>query len=115
ALAEAGFTRVSFGMQSAVPQVLATLDRTHDPERLPLVVGWAREAGLAVSLYLIYGAPGVSLAQWRTSVEAAIALEPDHIPAYALTIEPGTKMASQVRRGVLPMPDPDDQATKYEI
>ncbi|MPV49756.1 coproporphyrinogen III oxidase [Pseudactinotalea sp. HY160] len=114
-LAAAGFTRVSFGMQSAVPAVLATLDRTHDPERLPLVVEWARAAGLAVSVDLIYGAPGESVEQWRTSVEAAIALEPDHISAYALTIEPGTKMAAQVRRGQLPMPDPDDQATKYEL
>src|SRR5699024_9744691 len=72
ALADAGFTRVSFGMQSAVPEVLATLDRTHDPERLPLVVGWAREVGLAVSVDLIYGAPGESVEDWRTSVEAAI-------------------------------------------
>ncbi|HEU4807152.1 MAG TPA: radical SAM protein, partial [Homoserinimonas sp.] len=61
ALRRAGFTRVSFGMQSAVPQVLATLERTHDPARIPLVVDWAREAGLEVSLDLIYGTPGESL------------------------------------------------------
>ncbi len=68
-LADGGFTRVSFGMQSAVPHVLAALDRTHDPERIPLVVGWARDAGLDVSLDLIYGTPGESLADWRRSVE----------------------------------------------
>ncbi|SED98087.1 radical SAM family heme chaperone HemW [Ruania alba] len=115
ALAEAGFTRVSFGMQSAVPEVLATLDRTHDPERVPQVVRWAREAGLSVSLDLIYGAPGETLEQWQRSVEAVVALEPDHVSAYALVVEDGTKMAAQVRRGELPMPDPDDEADKYEL
>ncbi|WP_324651221.1 radical SAM family heme chaperone HemW [Georgenia sp. H159] len=114
-LACAGFTRVSFGMQSAVPHVLATLDRTHDPERLPDVVRWAREAGLAVSVDLIYGTPGESAADWRTSLEAAVDLEPDHVSAYALGIEPGTKMGAQVRRGELPMPDDDDAAAKYEV
>ncbi len=114
-LAAAGFTRVSFGMQSAVPHVLATLDRTHDPARLPDVVAWARAAGLAVSVDLIYGTPGESVADWRTSVEAAVALEPDHMSAYALVVEPGTKMGAQVRRGELPMPDDDDAAVKYEI
>src|SRR4051812_38188490 len=72
-LAGAGFTRVSFGMQSAVPHVLATLERTHDPERIPHVVRWARDAGLQVSLDLIYGTPGESLDDWRTSVEQALA------------------------------------------
>ncbi|WP_420111215.1 radical SAM family heme chaperone HemW [Pseudactinotalea sp.] len=115
ALRAAGFTRVSFGMQSAVPHVLATLDRTHDPERVPQVVEWAREAGLAVSLDLIYGTPGESLADWRTSVEAVLALQPDHVSAYALTIEPGTKMHARVRRGELPGVDGDDQAAKYEL
>jgi len=115
ALREAGFTRVSFGMQSAVPHVLATLDRTHDPDRVPQVVAWAREAGLAVSLDLIYGTPGESLQDWRTSVEAVIALQPDHVSAYALTIEPGTKMHARVRRGELPGVDGDDQAAKYEL
>ncbi|PYG01608.1 coproporphyrinogen III oxidase, anaerobic [Georgenia satyanarayanai] len=113
-LADAGFTRVSFGMQSAVPHVLATLDRTHDPARLPDVVRWARDAGLDVSVDLIYGTPGESAADWRTSLETAVALEPDHVSAYALGIEPGTKMGAQVRRGELPMPDDDDAALKYE-
>ncbi|UFU04942.1 radical SAM family heme chaperone HemW [Ruania halotolerans] len=115
ALAEAGFTRVSFGMQSVVPEVLATLDRTHDPERVPQVVRWARAAGLSVSLDLIYGAPGETLAQWQRSIDAVVALEPDHVSAYALVVEQGTKMAAQVRRGELPMPDPDDEADKYEL
>src|SRR5690242_19085404 len=82
ALAEAGFTRVSFGMQSAVPHVLATLDRTHDPRRIPDVVRWARDAGLAVSLDLIYGTPGESLDDWRTSIETALATGVDHVSAY---------------------------------
>jgi oxygen-independent coproporphyrinogen-3 oxidase len=115
ALASAGFTRVSFGMQSAVPSVLRTLDRTHDPERLPDVVRWAREAGLEVSVDLIYGTPGESLEDWRTSLDAAVALDPDHVSAYALVVEPGTKMGAQVRRGELPLPDDDDAATKYEL
>ncbi|MBO3083992.1 radical SAM family heme chaperone HemW [Cellulomonas fengjieae] len=115
ALADAGFTRVSFGMQSAVPHVLATLDRTHDPRRIPDVVRWAREAGLAVSLDLIYGTPGESLDDWRTSVEAALATGVDHVSAYALVVEPGTRMAVQVRRGELELPDGDDQAAKYEL
>ncbi|WP_402469262.1 radical SAM family heme chaperone HemW [Isoptericola aurantiacus] len=114
-LAEAGFTRVSFGMQSAVPHVLATLERTHDPARVPDVVRWAREAGLDVSLDLIYGTPGESQDDWRASVEAALATGVDHVSAYALVVEQGTKMAAQVRRGELTLPDEDDQAAKYEI
>ncbi|RPF20592.1 radical SAM family heme chaperone HemW [Myceligenerans xiligouense] len=115
ALAAAGFTRVSFGMQSAVPSVLATLERTHDPARIPDVVRWARDAGLRVSLDLIYGTPGETLADWRASLEVAIATGVDHVSAYALVVEPGTKMAAQVRRGQLTLPDEDDQAAKYEL
>src|SRR5690606_37712129 len=114
-LAAGGFTRVSFGMQSAVGHVLRTLDRTHDPERIPLVVTWAREAGLEVSLDLIYGTPGESLEDWRSSLESALATGVDHVSAYALVVEEGTKMAAQVRRGELPMPDGDDEAAKYEL
>ncbi len=115
ALAEAGFTRVSFGMQSAVPQVLATLDRTHDPDRVPLVVRWAREAGLQVSLDLIYGTPGETLDDWRTSLEAAIAEQPDHVSAYALIVEDGTALARRIRSGALPAPDDDLQAEQYDL
>jgi putative oxygen-independent coproporphyrinogen III oxidase len=115
ALAAAGITRVSFGMQSQVRHVLAVLDRTHDPLRIPDVVGWAREAGLAVSLDLIYGTPGESLDDWRRSVEAALACAPDHLSAYALVVEDGTKLAARVRRGEVPAPDDDDEADKYEL
>ncbi|GAB2554255.1 radical SAM family heme chaperone HemW [Leucobacter ruminantium] len=115
ALAEAGFTRVSFGMQSAVPSVLATLDRTHTPERVPLVTRWAREAGLQVSVDLIYGTPGESLADWERSIDAALATEPDHISAYALIVERGTKLAAQIRRGEVPAPDEDLHAEMYEL
>ncbi|WP_259365207.1 radical SAM family heme chaperone HemW [Flaviflexus equikiangi] len=114
-LKEAGFTRVSIGMQSAVPHVLATLDRLHTPARVPLVRDWARDAGLSASLDLIYGTPGESLDDWRLSLSEAIAMEPDHISAYGLGIEPGTKMGQQVKRGLLPDTDPDDLAAKYEI
>jgi oxygen-independent coproporphyrinogen-3 oxidase len=114
-LRRGGFTRVSFGMQSAVPHVLATLERTHDPRRIPDVVRWALEAGLAVSLDLIYGTPGESLDDWRLSLETALATGVDHVSAYALVVEQGTKMAVQVKRGLLALPDEDDQAAKYEL
>ena len=113
ALKAAGFTRISFGMQSAVPHVLATLERTHDPEKVPLVVAWAREAGLDVSLDLIYGTPGESLDDWRASVAHALAQNPDHISAYALIVEQGTKLARQIKRGEVATPDDDLQADMY--
>jgi putative oxygen-independent coproporphyrinogen III oxidase len=114
-LKQAGFTRVSFGMQSAVPRVLATLERTHDPERVPLVVAWAREAGLDVSLDLIYGTPGETIEDWRASLDHAIGQRPDHISAYSLIVEDGTKLARQIRRGELVQPDEDLQADFYEL
>ena len=114
-LADAGFTRVSFGMQSAVPHVLKVLDRTHTPSRVPQAVRWAREAGLAVSLDLIYGTPGESLEDWRFSLETALSYGPDHISAYALIVEEGTKLAAQIRRGEVPGIDDDDHAAKYEL
>ncbi|WP_409485415.1 radical SAM family heme chaperone HemW [Arsenicicoccus dermatophilus] len=114
-IAARGFTRVSLGMQSAVPHVLATLDRTHDPRNVERAVRGARQHGLDVSLDLIYGTPGESLADWRTSLESAIELGPDHVSAYALVVEDGTKMAAQVRRGELATPSDDDEAEKYEL
>lgn len=115
-LREGGFNRISFGMQSAVPSVLTKLDRRHTPGRVPAVVGWAREAGFAsVSLDLIYGTPGETLADWEASVAAALAAEPDHISAYALALEPGTKMAADIRRGRLQEIDLDTQADCYEL
>jgi oxygen-independent coproporphyrinogen-3 oxidase len=116
ALREGGFTRVSFGMQSAVPSVLAVLDRTHDPERVPQAVAWARAAGFEqISLDLIYGTPGETLEQWRRSLDAALECAPDHVSAYSLIVEDGTALARQVRSGVLPMPDEDDLADKYQL
>jgi oxygen-independent coproporphyrinogen-3 oxidase len=115
ALARAGFTRVSLGMQSAVPHVLATLERTHRPANVARAVAAAREAGLKVSLDLIYGTPGESLSDWRASLEAVLELEPDHVSAYALVIEPGTRMGAQLRRGEVASTDPDVQADMYEL
>jgi putative oxygen-independent coproporphyrinogen III oxidase len=114
-LAGAGFNRISMGMQSAVPHVLATLDRTHDPEKIPEVARWVKEAGLELSLDLIYGTLGESIDDWRRSLDVALSNEVDHISAYSLIVEPGTKMGAMVRRGQLPMPDEDDLADKYEI
>ena len=109
-----GFTRISFGMQSAVPHVLATLDRVHSPGRPQQAVAEARAAGFeSVSLDLIYGTPGESAQDWETSLDAALAAEPDHVSAYALIVEEGTRLATQVRRGLLPMTDDDDLADKY--
>jgi len=113
-LREGGFNRISFGVQSAVPHVLATLDRTHDPARVPEAVRWAREAGFEqVSVDLIYGTPGESMDDWRASLEHAISLEPDHVSAYALIVEKGTAFARRVARGEVPMPDDDTMADKY--
>jgi len=113
-LAAQGFTRISFGMQSAVPHVLATLDRVHSPGRPQQVIREAKAAGFAsTSLDLIYGTPGESLDEWRTSVEAALSAEPDHLSAYALIVEDGTRLAARIRRGELPEPDEDDLADKY--
>src|SRR5262249_11391149 len=113
--AEQGVTRVSLGMPSAVGHVLATLDRTHDADRVPEAAGWARAAGLSVSLDLIYGTPGETLNDWRRSLDAALACRPDHLSAYALVVEPGTRLAARVRRGELPGTDQDDLADKYEL
>lgn len=109
-----GFNRISFGVQSAVSHVLATLDRTHNPDNVPQAVKWAREAGFAqLSVDLIYGTPGESMADWRASIEQAIALEPNHISAYALIVEQGTAFARKVNRGEVLMPDDDETADKY--
>jgi len=113
-LREGGVNRVSFGMQSSVSHVLRVLDRTHDPRRVPQVVQWARAAGFdQVSLDLIYGTPGESLDDWRTSLDAALSCEPDHVSAYALIVEEGTALARQIRRGEVAMTDDDDLADKY--
>jgi putative oxygen-independent coproporphyrinogen III oxidase len=115
-LRDGGFTRISLGMQSAAPHVLAVLDRVHQPGRPEQCVAWARAAGFDhVSLDLIYGTPGESDGDWRLSVQRAIDAGPDHISAYSLIVEPGTRLAARVRRGELPMPDEDVLADRYLI
>ncbi|MHA6512052.1 radical SAM family heme chaperone HemW [Tessaracoccus sp. Z1128] len=113
-LRAAGFTRISLGLQSVVPHVLRVLERQHTPRRGLEAAGWAREAGFEhVSLDLIYGTPGESLDDWRASLDAVASAPVDHVSAYSLIVEEGTRLAAQVRRGEVPMPDDDDLADKY--
>lgn len=114
-LSRAGFTRISLGMQSAVPSVLSTLDRTHNPNSVGPAVASAQEAGLEVSVDLIYGTPGETLSQWRQSLDAALELGTGHISAYALIVEEGTALERRIRRGELPQPDDDLEADMYEL
>ncbi|SDE62624.1 radical SAM family heme chaperone HemW [Auraticoccus monumenti] len=113
-LVEHGFTRISFGMQSARRHVLKVLDRVHSPGRPQQVARWAREAGFEhVSLDLIYGTPGESLEDWRDSLGSALEGGPDHVSAYALIVEEGTRLAARIKRGEVSMIDDDDLADKY--
>ncbi|MDQ2797755.1 MAG: radical SAM family heme chaperone HemW [Actinomycetota bacterium] len=115
-LRAAGFTRISLGMQSAVPKVLAVLDRTHQPGRPEQAVAEARAAGFEhVNLDLIYGSPHETDADWQASLDAAIGAGPDHVSAYALVVEDGTALARQVAQGVVPAPDDDALADRYVI
>ena len=115
-LRAAGYTRVSLGMQSAAPHVLATLDRVHSPGRAPAAAREALAAGFDhVSIDLIYGTPGENDDDLRRSIDAAIEGGVDHISAYALTIEDGTAMGRRVRRGELPPTDDDVLAQRYEL
>jgi oxygen-independent coproporphyrinogen-3 oxidase len=115
AFADAGVTRVSVGMQSAVPRVLSILDRTHEPASVGTAVAWAKEAGLQTSVDLIYGTPGETLDEWRASLSAAIALETDHVSAYSLIVEEGTALERRIRRGELDPIDDDTHADMYEM
>jgi putative oxygen-independent coproporphyrinogen III oxidase len=109
---QGGVTRMSFGVQSMVPHVLDALGRTHDPDNVRRAVEGARAAGFdTFNCDLIYGAVGESVADWETTVEAMLALDPPHISAYGLTVESGTPLADDPARH----PDDDDQATKYAI
>lgn len=111
-----GFNRMSFGMQSAREHVLQVLDRRHTPGRPARAVREAREAGFDhVNLDLIYSTPGESDDDWRASLAAAIEAGPDHVSAYSLIVEDGTKLAARIRRGELPMPDDDVAADRYLI
>jgi putative oxygen-independent coproporphyrinogen III oxidase len=115
-LREVGFTRISFGMQSAVPHVLAVLDRTHTPGGALRAVADARAAGFdRISLDLIYGTPGESLADWESTVCAALSAQVGHVSAYALIVEPGTRLAAAVRRGAIEAPDDDVMADMYDL
>jgi oxygen-independent coproporphyrinogen-3 oxidase len=103
-------------MQSAVPHVLKVLDRTHRSENLVSATQWAKEVGFDhISVDLIYGTPGESLNDWKVSIDAALALPIDHISAYALIVEQGTKLARQVNSGEITMPDDDETAEKYRM
>jgi oxygen-independent coproporphyrinogen-3 oxidase len=113
-LIAAGFNRISFGMQSSNPEVLKVLDRTHNPENVRKAVDMARAAGFSsVSVDLIYGSPGESLADWAATIKEALSLDIDHISAYALIVEEGTKLAAQIKRGEYTMPDDDLMADMY--
>jgi oxygen-independent coproporphyrinogen-3 oxidase len=115
-LREAGFTRLSLGMQSAVPRILEVLDRRHRPGRPERAVAEAHAAGFEhVNLDLIYGAPYETDADWQLSVETAIGAGPDHISAYALVVEQGTALARQVAAGVVPAPEDDVLADRYVL
>lgn len=110
--AAAGVNRVSIGVQSMVPEVLGSLGRSHRPENVVRAVAAVRSAGISTfNLDLIYGAAGESLQQWRTTLEGALALDPPHISAYALTVEAGTPLFDEPARH----PDDDDLADKYEL
>lgn len=114
ALRAAGFTRISLGMQSARPHVLAVLDRRHTPGRAVRAAAEARAAGFGhVNLDLIYGTPGETDEDWAASLDAVVAAGVDHVSAYALIVEDGTRLARQVDRGVLPAPDDDVLADRY--
>ncbi len=110
-----GFTRLSLGMQSARPHVLAVLERGHTPGRTDGAVAAARRAGFRhVNLDLIYGTPGETDQDWQASLDAAVAAGVDHVSAYALTVEDGTRLARQVAAGRVPAPDDDVLAERYE-
>jgi oxygen-independent coproporphyrinogen-3 oxidase len=114
-LKAAGFTRVSVGMQSAVPHVLQVLERTHNPENVAKAVLAAKAVGLQTSVDLIYGTPTESLEDWVLSLEQAIALNTDHVSAYSLIVEQGTKLARQIKSGEVKSPDEDLHAEMYEV
>ncbi|WP_189082419.1 radical SAM family heme chaperone HemW [Mangrovihabitans endophyticus] len=114
ALRTAGYTRLSLGMQSVAPNVLAVLDRRHTAGRATQAVAQAREAGFEhVSLDLIYGTPGESPDDFAASLDAVIAAGVDHVSAYALIVEDGTRLAARMRRGELPYPEDDVAADRY--
>ncbi len=114
ALRRAGYTRISLGMQSAAAHVLKVLDRRHTPGRAPRAAVEAREAGFEhVNLDLIYGTPGERAEDFAASLAGALAAGVDHVSAYSLIVEDGTRLAARVRRGELPAPSDDVAADRY--
>ena len=115
-LLDAGFTRVSLGMQSASTPVLKVLDRQHTPGRAVAAAREARDAGFAhVNLDMIYGTPTETDDDVRRTLDAILATDVDHVSAYSLIVEDGTAMARKIRRGELPAPKEDVYADRYEI
>jgi oxygen-independent coproporphyrinogen-3 oxidase len=111
---QSGATRISIGMQSAVPHVLAALDRTHSPENIERAVTAVRGAGFEhCSVDLIYGVPSESMKDWQHSVNTALGLDIDHLSAYALIVEAGTRLSQRIKAGELAMPPEDETAEKY--
>ncbi|MEV0898380.1 radical SAM family heme chaperone HemW [Actinoplanes sp. NPDC049802] len=114
ALRAGGFNRISLGMQSAAENVLRVLDRRHTAGRAPRAAEEARAAGFEhVNLDLIYGTPGESAEDFAASLRAVIGAGVDHVSAYALIVEDGTRMAGRMRRGELPYPSDDVAADRY--
>ena len=115
-LRAAGVTRLSLGLQSFDPAVLRALERVHPAESARRAYADARAAGFDdVNLDLIYGAEGETLASWRSTLEQAVALRPEHLSCYALTIEPGTPLGAGVASGAVRAPDSDLQAEMYDL
>lgn len=116
ALREAGYDRLSMGAQSFDPAVLASLERVHQPASVRAAMAAARRAGYDnVSLDLIYGAEDEALESWEETLREAIALGPEHVSAYALTIEPATPLGRKIAAGAAPEPDPDLQADMFML
>lgn len=112
----AGVNRLSLGVQSFAPHVLAGLGRSHAPAQASAAVASARDAGFGnVSIDLIFGTPGETRSDWEATLAAAIALQPDHVSCYGLTIEDGTAFGAAVARGTMAVPDEDEMAWKYEM
>jgi len=114
-LREIGFNRISYGVQSANPIELRMLERIHTYSDVVNAVRWSRSAGFEnLNLDLIYGLPEQSLASWQRTVELILGLRPEHLSAYALTLEHGTPFGRWARKGLLPLPNPDLAAEMYE-
>jgi putative oxygen-independent coproporphyrinogen III oxidase len=116
ALLDAGFTRLSMGAQSFDEGVLLALERVHSPASVRRAYAAARSAGYDnVNIDLIYGANGETPESWRGTLEETVELGPDHVSAYALTVEPATALGRAVASNRTPAPDPDLQADMFAL